>query len=239
MKRTLIALMAIAGGAFAEPLTLSFGIQTTSSASWSQGVNFTGLDDSIFSMSYTGTTGSVGSTQGTFITDEFTKIDCNFYSPKVQFFSGTKGSYWQLGFEITASELVELNSLTFDLDGRTGNGDEWKHNSGSNFGDVTLTLYNTKNVALGSVTVKLNGSADIVTDATGYSSTATIKLNTPITLDDTVTGFYLPAEDVSNDQQGYLALNGGKIGYSVIPEPTTATLSLLALCGLAARRRRS
>ena len=33
--------------------------------------------------------------------------------------------------------------------------------------------------------------------------------------------------------------NGVAIAYSVIPEPATATLSLLALCGLAARRRRS
>lgn len=30
----------------------------------------------------------------------------------------------------------------------------------------------------------------------------------------------------------------GKLGAVTIPEPTTATLSLLALCGLAARRRR-
>ena len=33
--------------------------------------------------------------------------------------------------------------------------------------------------------------------------------------------------------------NGVAIAYSVIPEPATATLSLPALCGLAARRRRS
>ena len=34
------------------------------------------------------------------------------------------------------------------------------------------------------------------------------------------------------------ALNQQAIKAALVPEPTTATLSLLALCGLAARRRR-
>ena len=39
--------------------------------------------------------------------------------------------------------------------------------------------------------------------------------------------------------QGGTAKNGWQtLSYVVVPEPTTATLSLLALAGLAARRRR-
>ena len=41
-----------------------------------------------------------------------------------------------------------------------------------------------------------------------------------------------------NEGGCYVGLTGGTISYQVTPEPTTATLSLLALAGLCARRRR-
>ena len=44
------------------------------------------------------------------------------------------------------------------------------------------------------------------------------------------------AENVVDTDGGFVHV--GSISASIIPEPTTATLSLLALAGLAARRRR-
>ena len=42
----------------------------------------------------------------------------------------------------------------------------------------------------------------------------------------------------STERGTFAGLTGGSISYTVTPEPTTATLSLLALAGLCARRRR-
>lgn len=48
------------------------------------------------------------------------------------------------------------------------------------------------------------------------------------------------AEALKEGQYTYLVIGGDKITFAAraIPEPATATLSLLALAGLAARRRR-
>ena len=79
--------------------------------------------------------------------------------------------------------------------------------------DVTLaSLYQT-------TTVNTTGSYTL-----GANSTVTVTID---------------AAKAPNETDGfYVALQGGSISYQVTPEPTTATLSLLALAGLCARRRR-
>ena len=47
-----------------------------------------------------------------------------------------------------------------------------------------------------------------------------------------------PSGEGNTNASGGTAVNVSNIGVSYIPEPATATLSLLALAGLAARRRR-
>ena len=74
---------------------------------------------------------------------------------------------------------------------------------------------------------------------TTYGSDTSLRTNASlksITFSDAVTSAYLLDSRVLKDDAKAIATELGQI--SVVPEPTTATLSLLALAGLAARRRR-
>ena len=81
------------------------------------------------------------------------------------------------------------------------------------------------------LTINCNGQSTTVSMKFNGSITSTINL-TDVCLD--LTDIELSSSTVSL-ASGTLALNGTTY---TIPEPATATLSLLALAGLAARRRR-
>ena len=82
-----------------------------------------------------------------------------------------------------------------------------------------------------------------------YTITATLKEEGKtgmLTLSDNLNGTWASETGTGATFKGNLAQGGANstmqstvnAGITVVPEPTTATLSLLALCGLAARRRR-
>ena len=79
---------------------------------------------------------------------------------------------------------------------------------------------------------------------TGITTNLTFADGTALTKADTLDFSNLTMEDVGKYKLSYERLDNGKYGVvvdyvtTVVPEPTTATLSLLALAGLAARRRR-
>lgn len=85
-------------------------------------------------------------------------------------------------------------------------------------GTTLITLYVSENW--------VQGCTDVYELATGLGSLGNVHINVSPTDRDTVT--YL----------GTAYIHNGTLYYGNIPEPATATLSLLALAGLAARRRR-
>ncbi len=88
--------------------------------------------------------------------------------------------------------------------------------------ESNLGTGNTLTISLGNLTLP---------EATGYSL-----LNEPIQVSDTLVSVFGEATLSKTDGNVSIVFDG--TGSANIPEPTTATLSLLALAGLAARRRR-
>lgn len=117
------------------------------------------------------------------------------------------------------------------------------------------------NINLGSITDLKGKVLTLVFDATGTSNTLTAYVD-GVANTDTITFTYADGVTASTALTGFqfgAAFGGSRVSNSVtldniavwnralsaaevatlpLPEPTTATLSLLALCGLAARRRR-
>lgn len=134
-------------------------------------------------------------------------------------------------FENTSGNELSINSLS--LSGLTAYALDGSLQGGARAIDLTLasgdfstkntsvSLANGTNEAKHQTTFAVNGN---ITVAAGSSATLTLTA-------DNVTYY----ETGSNTLVGF---DGMSIDYSATPEPTTATLSLLALAGLCARRRR-
>lgn len=111
-----------------------------------------------------------------------------------------------------------------------------------NIGSIALTLsyaYGTKDVGIGTnVAIAVyDKNGDLL--GSSYGSNTGLRTDsslTSIAFNDAVTSAYLYNQYLSKDDVTSITQELGKA--ALIPEPTTATLSLLALAGLAARRRR-
>lgn len=140
---------------------------------------------------------------------------------------------WSLDFTLknASSQVIKLTSLTFDTIIFAGGGAYQSNNTNRDFvftltcGDVTLNT--------GNLTIKGNGTASPTNGVVTFTLDTAVELaaNESIAL-----GFDV-AKGTSNDGC-FLGLKSISATGVTIPEPTTATLSLLALAGLAARRRR-
>ncbi len=138
---------------------------------------------------------------------------------------------WSLDFTLTnnSAEAMTFNTLTFDTVIFAGNGGYQGYSTARDF-KFTLT-YGDNSLTTGNWTISGNNSS------TPDNGVVTFNLESAITLD--------ASEDVTftfdvvkgNSNPGcFLGLK--TISAVSVPEPTTATLSLLALAGLVARRRR-
>lgn len=148
---------------------------------------------------------------------------------------------WVLTFTIknnTEDETFYLTHFTFDTFTFNGDGG-WQANGRK----VTLALSIDGGGAIGTGiydTTSWNGvsgetgtaqnSGDTSQDVLIYTGGANLKLNAGESLT-----FNLEA---SSSAATYAGMSNVTVRTEYIPEPATATLSLLALCGLAARRRR-
>ena len=225
MKKTIITLLAICGVAAAAPLTLP----GTDDFTWIAGSNASGIG--------TGSSAAIIENLAAAITaDNIGNTDLTGW------FGGTGQAYAQNNYP-TDIAITATNSFTF----------------------VSTPSCGGEYVALG---VSLGEAASAITltftsdKKAGYSlwsydattSTATqLIATTDLTKADTVEATYNTADVnpstlfvvwTANPSTG--AEKGGQkvtisdiaLSYTAVPEPTTATLSLLALAGLAARRRR-
>lgn len=221
MKKTLITLFALAGVAAAE--TLTFEVERDANA-----VTFA-FDEvtvqEILTMTYTdwsyngGGNNNVGSWQS-----PTNAAYQNSFSPDAQLRGNTTDS-WTMNFTVTnnTEEEITLTQFTFDAYGINGGGSDKTAEI-----PVTLTLAGiTTNISLAYAGHTTTGTLDLAGD-----NAITIGANETVSLALTMTA--------RNGYNTYSGITAGSVTYTtpVIPEPTTATLSLLALAGLAARRRR-
>ena len=209
--------MALAGVTAAE--TLTFDVERTGNA-----VTFDlgeAATPAILTLTYNNWTynGGGGNEVGAFL--EPTTNYKGTFSPKGQLRSDTTDS-WTMNFTVTnnTGAIVTLTQFTFDAYGLNGDGSD-------KTADIPVTL------TLGGVSTNISlaygGSTTKGTLALTGDKAITIGANSSVTLSLTMGN--------AKTYNTYSGIKSGSVSYS-IPEPTTATLSLLALAGLAARRRR-
>jgi len=182
-------------------------------------------------LSYKGTSaigGNSGDSENSWLSDT------NGYVPKIRLDEKSDGAYyWTITATVqnTIESAITLNSLSVELFSCTAGGEAQSHHK-SVLVDLTLGTESEKEQALTLAASK------------AYNDGASLTLASPIILGkdesvDVSIKIYRPDTYIDGyDSHTYAGLHSVTIGYKLIPEPTTATLSLLALAGLAARRRR-
>ena len=220
MKKTIIALFALAGVAAAETITSSITLPASTDYTWVAGSNASGIG--------TGATAEIVQKLATFIGDDKTGwfagtgqgYDANAYGSDISILSDSSfsfkcrpalsGEYVAVG--VALPEAAESITLSFDTTNKLGYS-VWSYD-GTTASEVIGLTYQS---AAGSVSQTYD--ADVV----GASQLFVL----------------WTANHPSGNAGGGTAITVSNIALSYsVPEPTTATLSLLALAGLAARRRR-
>ena len=237
MKKTIITLMALAGAAFGADYTtetawtLNFGNEYTGGFQWTAEAGY----------SY-GTPWEIVAVEGG------TQTNSN---DRVHMAGGVFGSWdedFQFAITLTLGETISASNNWPVFGEIAGNGTALR------FGPYT-GVNNT--VAVDGSLTKTEGRNNLVSVAPGGTYTVTLtKIGKDVTvavdgketaygvLADTVSGnitditFGGRQADNANNRINEVVHSASYSVLTVIPEPTTATLSLLALAGLAARRRR-
>ena len=127
------------------------------------------------------------------------------------------------------SSTVEISSVTFSVFAFNSSGDAQSETDGK-LRAITFNLYNyTDNITSG-VTFTQSGRDS------AWERIYTVTLDTPLVISSRGTAG-LKLEAIEDNSAGTF-IGISNISYTLVPEPATTTLSLLALAGLAARRRR-
>ena len=225
-----------------ETATLTVG--TNASSTWTSGVTFDLPDEAPITLSFSSISGDslpnkmTTPVPGALNENTFIAAGAGRIAPYIRFQEDEYDSYLDLSFSISAvspaQTITSLDSIALTLNSITSAGGN--HTQG--LGKMTLTLLSSD-----ALTSYGSGTATLGTNST--AGTATITLADSIDLTETKQNYILRITRTEGyaGKQGFVAIEGGSIGYSIsaspnVPEPTTATLSLLALAGLAARRRR-
>ncbi len=237
MKKTIIALLALAGVAFGldkGEINSALGTALTEQG-YKHGYDFTITLSGITQL------GSTGGDKFLFLTDNTTdNIPDNIYlfnqaSGFLSINKGTDSSNWLASSDYVVDLENKTASITLAYTDLTAN--DTKANYGYWFVGGFVT-----NAETGKTEFQANGNAGTsnITDFTlSYSKENIVSIS--VTRADSsvhtlnITGLELDATQVSFFHPNTRA---NSLTVKVIPEPATATLSLLALAGLAARRRR-
>lgn len=212
MKKTIVALMALAGIAAADEAALNI---TSNSISF---------DNEVLTLTLAEITGA---STGINETSAFT--GAAGFSPKIQFVQNKNNEcYWVLNFTIenNTDSAVTLTGLGLTMNSTTAAGAN--HTGGIQ--EVTNTVTLGDQTFAGTLTLGANSASD----------TGVITMNYTLAANSTETLSLKVQRTGAGALTGFAAITAGALSYEMvaIPEPATATLSLLALAGLAARRRR-
>ena len=226
MKKTLVTILCLSGlSSGLEPsAALTFNPVLGEDATWSSGVSFvTEIEQPELTWTFRQITGA---SSGSIAADKYVSTGL---SPSVQFQSGQNGKdYWTLEFSITnnAEYAITLLGIATVMNATTSSGDN--HTNG--IGNMHTTLHSS-GTELGTAYASLGENSS--------SGTSNIKLQNGWELAAGETQVFTLTFDRKSGEGGHTGyLNVSSFTVSFVPEPATATLSLLALCGLAARRRR-
>jgi len=229
MKKTLITLLSLAGVAMGidyNTIDYTFGRATVDDVTT---ITITSEQSQALTLNYVGTTYETGgnSAEGMINAASY----AGTYTPNVQLRQNQASDYWMITFSVTnnTSELITLTNMGFDA--------YVINNDGSNKSDVVRT---TDTLIIGETSwsqenlITSGGNTTDVSFVLGPNDTTSVDLLAGETVQ---VSFKLgSAAQGTKCYNTYAGLKGMSVTY--IPEPATATLSLLALCGLAARRRR-
>ena len=220
MKKTFITLIALCGLAMGEDITYDYN----GDFSWGadQALTFTFDGASPFSISDLESTHSYKNVS----TEGYTGT----YSPDVNVgYGGT----WTLTFNLnnTTDEAITLTGISVDLYMFNGSGTIQPSNTQRS---ITLTLGED---VTGSASMTHNSTTE---DGSVETYALDMKNHVEIAAGSSIAITLTAARQETETLGTFVGLTGATFSTSTqsIPEPATVTLSLLALCGLAARRRR-
>ena len=228
MKKTIIALLALAGVAAAD---------YTGSFSWGaeEGAAFTFSNAESIALILEG---------GSSVTAGYKTANSypNTFTPNVNVGGAddnTDGTPWTLDFAIVnySGSALTINAITFDAFAFNGQGAAQSVDTKTR--DIVFALTGAAEV---SVVHSFTNNAD--PDVKNWDTNPTLTFDAPIVIgaeEGSSAHFTLKVSELNTASNGcFVGLTGATLvtPTAAVPEPTTATLSLLALAGLAARRHR-
>ena len=237
MKKTIIALLALAGVASAETTLASYVGTFEWKADTAPSFTFTDTGSPL-TMSIDLVTKTVNNDAVSSYVWDSAGVDVD-RSSNVTYFSDKftpdlnmdTGKSWTVQFTLTngSSQDITINRLLLDSFIYTGTGAQHKDD-------------NVVRQAVFTLSDGIEGKSEVTFTESGVYKTdedALIAFAAPVTIaaSDTLTFELTVGKGTLTNQGSFVGLKGATFSY-VVPEPTTATLSLLALAGLAMRRRR-
>jgi len=225
MKKTLVTLLVLGGMAMADTAQLTVGTSAITLSNELMKLQLTTIE---------------GSSTDTGICKPSEVTGATGFSPKIQFIQDpvqnssqddeNEDCYWLLTFTLQnkTNTDISIDGFSFTMNATTSAGGT----HGTGIGEVTNTITFSNDT---------DYSATWTLAANSASDTETINTSFTLAAKQTET-FTLKVQRTESVREkaitGFAALTAGSLSYSVIPEPATATLSLLAIAGLAVRRRR-
>ncbi|MBQ4594010.1 MAG: PEP-CTERM sorting domain-containing protein [Akkermansia sp.] len=233
MKKTIIALFALSGVLAAVEQDFSM-VRNTEGVSFTLGeAVLTPLKENPLELSYTGWSYSGGGNNSTGWQSPTDADLQNTFSPDGQLRASSNDS-WTMNFTLSnngkENVTLSITELVFKCYGINSGGS----NKNAEI-QASLTLAGT----LGGENYSATSQSGYKLGCNGNTNDAILTFTTPITLkaNESINLALTMKNLQTNDWNTYSGITSGVVKYT-IPEPATATLSLLALAGLAVRRRR-
>ena len=249
MKKTLIALMALAGVASAASIgydEMTDAQKNGVNAYWTEAQTFT-FESDVWRNLNTGTSFT--------ISFDITNINVVSTGSTIISFGGSHSAAgWDDGKLLV--RLSDSGSLTLSNSHGTSTNSWSEYFDGSTYGAATVSAYTSDLGLTAAESLTTSTTFTFVSDTanktfTIYKNGSQIDQWTNWNTDTGLTGVQFGRRwqggaalgegetvDFDNVTIWSKALNASDVSALIVPEPTTATLSLLALAGLAARRRR-
>lgn len=237
MKRTIIALMALTGIATATdvdttPITLSADFTSSIAAVCPDNASYAVTINSL----KTGENALGNKTEGNYFTDDL-RPNLNMNT----------GNAWTLKFtlENNSNSAITLNSVVFDAFIFNGSGNQ--HGADQETRQAQFTLTDASSNVLGTTDVTFckpnsapEGSESNAIWNTDMDAGITLSSAVELAAGESIQFNLTVGRGNLTNPGAFVGLKGVTFNGStpLVPEPTTATLSLLALAGLATRRRR-